>query len=99
MDEFQSKQHITGESVDISEYIDMSFYGDWVHFIESERLEAPSIDRWLGIASHVGGCMIYYILKANGQVLARSSVSRVTNLKQQTTEVKARLDGRLHQGS
>jgi len=78
-------EHVTGESVDISEYIDMSFY-DWVHFVEGKRLEAPAIGRWLGIASHVGGCMTYYILKANGQVLARSTVSRVTNLKQQTKE-------------
>ena len=80
-------EHITGESVDISEYIDMSFY-DWVHFVEGERLEAPAIGRWLGVASHVGGCMTYWILKANGQGLARSTVSRVTNLEQQTTEVK-----------
>jgi hypothetical protein len=57
-------EHVTGESVDISEYIDMSFY-DWVHFVEGKRLEAPAIGRWLGIASHVGGCMIYYILKVN----------------------------------
>jgi hypothetical protein len=63
-------EYITGESVDISEYIGMSFY-DWVHFVEGERLEAPAIGRWLGIASHVGGCMTYWILKANGQVLAR----------------------------
>jgi hypothetical protein len=80
-------EHATGESVDTSEYIDISFY-DWVHFVEGERLEAPAIGRWLGVASHVGGCMTYWILKANGQGLARSTVSRVTNLEQHTTEVK-----------
>ena len=79
---------VTGESIDISEYIDISLFYDLVHFIEGERLEAPSIGRWLGIASHIGGCMTYYILKANGQMLARSSMRRVTNLEQQTTEVK-----------
>ena len=52
----------------------MSVY-NWVHFIEGEKLEAPSIGRWLGIASYVGGCMTYCILKANGQVLAGSSMS------------------------
>lgn len=80
-------EYVTGETVDISEYLDMSFY-DWVHYIEGEKLEAPSIGRWLGVATHVGGCMTYYVLKSNGQVLARSSVSRVTNLEQQTDEVK-----------
>ena len=65
----------------------MSFY-DWVHIIEGERLEAPQIGRWLGVANHHGGAMTYYVLKANGQVLARTTVSRVTNLEQQTTEVK-----------
>ena len=28
-------ERVTGETVDVSEYIDMSFY-DWVHFIEGE---------------------------------------------------------------
>ena len=32
--------------------------------------------------------MTYYVLKANGQVLPRTSVQRVTNLEQQTEEVK-----------
>jgi hypothetical protein len=80
-------ERVTGETVDISEYIDMSFY-DWVHFVEGERLEAPQIGRWLGIATNHGGYMIYYVLKANGQVLPRTTVSRVTNLEQQTTEVE-----------
>jgi hypothetical protein len=71
----------------LSEYVDMSFY-DWVHIIEGERLEAPQIGRWLGIANDHGGAMTYYVLKANGQVLPRTTVSRVTNLEQQTTEVK-----------
>jgi hypothetical protein len=80
-------EHVTGQTVDISEYLDMSFY-DWVHFIEGDRLEAAQIGRWLGVASHIGGSMTYYVLKSNGQVIARSSVSKVTNLEQQTTEVK-----------
>jgi hypothetical protein len=80
-------EHVTGESVNISEYVDMSFY-DWAHFVEDERLKAPAIGRWLGIATNHGGAMTYWILKANGQVLARSTVSRVSNLEQQTTEVK-----------
>jgi hypothetical protein len=61
-------ERVTGETVDISEYVDMSFY-DWVHFIESDQLEAPQIGRWLGIATNHGGSMTYYVLKANGQVL------------------------------
>ena len=65
----------------------MSFY-DWVHIIEGDRLEAPTIGRWLGIATNHGGAMTYYVLKANGQVLPRTTVQGVTNLEQQTTEVK-----------
>ena len=80
-------ERVTGETVDILEYIDMLFY-DWVHFVESDRLEAPQIGRWLSIANHHGGAMTYYVLKANGPVLPRTTVQRVTNLEQQTTEVK-----------
>jgi hypothetical protein len=80
-------ERITGETVNISEYVDISFH-DWVHFVEGDQLEAPQVGRWLGIVTNHGGAMTYYVLKANGQVLPHTSVSRVTNLEQQTTEVK-----------
>jgi len=82
-------QSIAGETVDISEYLDFGFY-DFVWYRDNAGLGEPLLGRWLGVSKHVGSTMCYWVLAPNGQVVARSSVWRVTNLEQSTDEVKAR---------
>ena len=49
---------ITGETPDITEYLDFGFY-DWVSFKQNTSLGAPELGRWLGISHRVGPLMSY----------------------------------------
>ena len=81
-------EKITGESVDITEYLDFGFY-DWIWFKDNAGLGETKLGRWLGVSHRVGTLMSFWILTADGQVMSRTTVQRVTNLEQQTTEVKS----------
>ncbi len=83
-------QEVTGETVDISEYLDFSFY-DHVWYKENAGLGVTLIGRWLGVSHRVGGLMSYWILTQKGTVISRTTVQRVTNLEKQTDEFKSLL--------
>jgi len=82
-------EEITGETPDISEYLDFSFY-DWIWFKENAGVGDNSCGRWLGVSHKVGNLMSYWVLTENGRVISRSTVQRITNLELQTTEVRER---------
>ena len=82
-------EQVTGETPDISEYLDFGFY-DWVWFKDNAGLGENRIGRWLGVAHRVGNLMSYWILTDAGRVIARTTVQRVTNLEQTTDEVRQR---------
>ena len=84
-------QSITGETIDISEYLDFGFY-DRVWFHENAGLGEPFPGRWLGVSKHVGGQMCYYVLSKTGRIYSRSSVWRATNLELQTETTKLVFD-------
>jgi hypothetical protein len=73
---------VTGETVDISEYLDFTNH---VSFKENARLGVTSI----GVSHRVGGLMSYWILTIKGTVISRTTVQRVTALEKETDEVKA----------
>ena len=52
---------ITGETPDISEYLDFDFY-DWVTYKTNAGVGAPELGRWLGVSHRVGPIMSYWIL-------------------------------------
>jgi hypothetical protein len=79
---------ITGDTIDISNYLEFGFY-DRVWFRGNAGLGEVSAGRWLGVAKNIGSIMTYYILQGNGQVVARSTVWNPTNLEKETDEVKA----------
>lgn len=81
-------EEVTGETPDISEYLDFGFY-DYVWYWENAGLGERQLGRWLGASHRVGSQMCYYVIKQNGQVISRTSVQCVTNLELQTDEVKA----------
>ncbi len=62
-------QEVTGETVDISEYLDFSFY-DHVWYKENAGLGVTLIGRWLGVSHRVGGLMSYWILTQKGTVIS-----------------------------
>jgi hypothetical protein len=55
---------VTGETMDISEFIDFDFY-QFVKYRDAkyDRDEPVQLGRWLGIAHDIGTPMTYWILK------------------------------------
>ena len=81
---------ITGETPDISEYLDFDFY-DWVTFKSNAGVAAPELGRWLGVSHRVGPMMSYWILPVSGIPISCTSVQRLTNLEKQLDTYKRRM--------
>jgi hypothetical protein len=56
---------ITGDTPDISEYLDFKFY-DWVMFRTNAGLGEAALGRWIGVSHRVGRLMSYGILPESG---------------------------------
>ena len=85
-------EEITGETPDISEYVDFDFY-DWVWYWDAPDSEnSPKIGRWLGPSHRIGAAMCYYILVQNGEVVSRSSVQHVTMAEMMKDDIKAKME-------
>ena len=83
-------ERITGESVNISEYLDFGFFNR-VWYKENASLGETKIGRWLGVSHRVGSLMSYcWVLTEECRFMSRTTVQRVTNLELPTDEVKAR---------
>jgi hypothetical protein len=80
-------KQMTGETHNISEYLDFSFY-EWVWYKDNAGLGEIRIGRWLGEAHRVGNLMSYWILTDTGREIARTMVQRITSLELTTDEVK-----------
>ena len=81
-------EQLTGETPEISEYLDFTFY-DWYN--ENVGLGETKLGRWLGVSHRVGSLMSYWVLTQKGNVISRTTVSRVTNLEMQIDSTKSRL--------
>lgn len=81
---------ITGDTPDISEYLDFGFY-DFVVYRANAGLGPNSLGRWLGVSHRVGKLLSYWILTEGGQVISCTTVQRLTNLEMQTMEWQARI--------
>ena len=80
---------VTGDTVDISEYLDFSFY-DWCWYHENAGLGPTKLGRWLSVTHKVGGLMSYWVLTVNSTVIARTTVQCVTSLEMQQVHMKER---------
>ena len=78
-------ENLTGETEDISDYLDFGFY-DQTWFRENSGLGKRELGRWLGVLHRTGRDMYYWILKANGYVASRTTVQRITNLESEISE-------------
>jgi hypothetical protein len=79
--------HVTGETPDISEYLDFGFY-DQIWYKDNAGLSPSEPGRWLGISHRTGRLMCYDVLTQKGTVVSRSTVQRVTDLERTTTSTK-----------
>ncbi|MGH7974084.1 MAG: hypothetical protein ACREBR_01060, partial [bacterium] len=70
---------LTGDTPDISHLMHFDFY-QAVTYLE-QAVSFPEVKeklgKWLGPAHNIGQAMCYYVLKPNGQVISRSTVSAV----------------------
>ena len=90
---------ISGETPDISEYLDFGFY-DWVTFKSNAGVGSPDLGRWLGVSHRIGPMMSYWILPKSGIPISCTTVQRLTNLEKQMDSWKFRMkqfDEDLHQ--
>ena len=82
-------EQLTGETPDISEYLDFSFY-DYIWYRDNAGVGDNKFGRWLGVSHRVGNLMSFWVLTEAGHVISRTTVQRVTNLELTTNEVKQR---------
>jgi len=82
---------ISGETPDISEYLDFGFY-DWAIYRTNAGLSEPNLGRWIGVSHKVGQLMSYWILTSSGHVISCVTVQRLTNAEQQTDEWKKKMN-------
>lgn len=80
---------ITGDTPDISEYLDFGIY-DWVLFKENAGFGETKLGRMLGISHRVGQMMSYWILPISCTVISCTTVQRLTLLDQQQDVYKER---------
>ena len=83
-------EQLTGETPEISEYLDFTFY-DWCWYNGNAGLGETKLGRWLGLSHRVGSLMSYWVLTQKENVISRTTVSRVTNLEIQIDSTKSRL--------
>jgi hypothetical protein len=81
---------ITGDTPDISEYLDFEFY-DWVVFRSNAGLGEAELGKWLGVSHRVGRLMSYWILPSSGIPISATTVQRLTNDERHTDEMKSRM--------
>ena len=81
---------ITGDTPDISEYLDFEFY-DWVMYRSNAGLGEVELGRWLGVSHRVGRMMSYWVLPESGIPVSLTTVQRLTNNERGTDEMKSRM--------
>jgi hypothetical protein len=85
-------ERITGDTPDISEFMDFGFYDRMWYWGKPSDDNNPKMGRWLGVAHRIGSAMCYYVLSKTGKVLTRTTVQHVTLLEMATDDVKAKAE-------
>ena len=84
---------VFGTTPDISEYVEFDFY-DYCWYWDTPQSyphEKKQLGRWLGIAHRVGQSMVYFVMNANGKVIARSTVVPLEPQDHDVTETTTRM--------
>jgi hypothetical protein len=84
---------IKGNTPDISEYAQFDWY-EYVWYLDPAVKfpdEAKKLGRWIGVAHDVGSPMTFWILPASCKVIARSTVSSLTEDERADSVVQTRM--------
>ena len=84
-------ERVSGETTDISEYLDFGFY-DWCWYHDNDGLSPPLLGIWIGVSHRFGSDMYYWLLTKKELVIYRMTFQRVTNLELQTIDVNTECD-------
>ncbi len=84
-------ERITGDTIDISEWVDFEFYDICWYWDPSGGDEKRKIGRWLGVSHHVGSALCYFIVTEKGQVISRTSVQHFTKEDVEQPEIQQAL--------
>ena len=78
--EWSGIEQLTGETPDISEWLDISFYDlVWYHVASNDTSTDPrQLGRWLGVSHRVGSALCYWVLTKSGKVISSTTVQHVT---------------------
>ena len=83
-------EKVTGETPEISEYIDFGF-NDQCWYKENAGMGETKMGRWLGVSHKTGSLMSFWVLMPSCRVVSRTSVQRITNLELQEKTNKRRM--------
>jgi len=86
-----SLEALTGDTVDISEWIEFEFYDLVLYWDDRDNETRQSIGRWLGPSHHIGSALCYYILTEKATVLSRTTVQHITEEEFNTSEMQERV--------
>ena len=79
---------VMGYTPYISDFLKFEFY-NWIWYWEPGVLsQKENLGRWLGVARSVGQGLAYYVLKDNGQVVVRNTLTPLTKDGYKKTENK-----------
>ena len=82
-------ERLTGDTVDISEWIDFEFYDLVWYWDDREDESKASVGRWLGVSHHIGSALCYYVLTDKGEVISRTTVQHIPRDEFVKPEVQA----------
>ena len=70
-------EHVMGHTPDISEFVSYEWF-QLVWYWNPTDMQKQILGRWCGVADNIGTGHTYYILNINGKIVARSSVTCLT---------------------
>ena len=89
-------KEVTGDTADISEWIDFEMY-NLVYWIDKPNKPDASdnvrrLVRWLGISHRVGSDMCYWLITESGKLVSKTSVEHVIHDDYLNPEIKKKID-------
>ena len=82
-------EQVTGETLEISEYLDFNFY-NWVWYRDNAGVGDNMFGRWLGVSHRIDKPNVILDTDIKWRVISRTTVQCITNLELGTHEVKQR---------
>lgn len=71
-------EHVMGYTPDISEFVSYEWF-QLVWYWDPKDMQKQLLGRWCGVADNIGTGHTYYILTSNGKIVARSSITHLTD--------------------